>query len=81
MHTFNDAHHPAEGKASLIYVTKNGHVKLRYQQHDVSWHEVSAELVHMLSAKELLTHAAFASNNGTTPRRLTLHTYQLTILP
>lgn len=64
LHINNDAHHPADSKASLIYVTKNGQVKLRYQQIDNSWHEASAQLVHMISVKETYTHAAFASNNG-----------------
>jgi mediator of RNA polymerase II transcription subunit 16 len=62
-HVFNDAFHPLEGKASLIYVKRQGELKLRFQQNDSSWQEVSAQLGPMLSTKESFTHAAFASNN------------------
>ncbi|KAF2471912.1 uncharacterized protein BDR25DRAFT_302755 [Lindgomyces ingoldianus] len=65
-HVFKDAHHPAEGKASLIYLKRHGELKLRFQQHDNSWHEVSAILGPMLSTREPFTHAAFASNNDNT---------------
>ncbi|KAF2108513.1 mediator complex, subunit Med16 [Lophiotrema nucula] len=65
-HTFKDAHHPAEGKAALMYLKRHGELKLRYQQHDNSWHEVTAFLGPLLSTRELFTHAAFASNNDNT---------------
>ncbi|KAF2266920.1 hypothetical protein CC78DRAFT_566632 [Lojkania enalia] len=63
---FKDAHHPVEGKASLIYLKRHGELKLRFQQHDNSWHEVAATLGPMLSTREPFTHAAFASNNDNT---------------
>jgi mediator of RNA polymerase II transcription subunit 16 len=62
---FKDAHHPVDGKASLIYLKRHGELKLRFQQNDNSWQEASAQLGPMISTKELFTHAAFASNNGT----------------
>ncbi|KAF2797604.1 hypothetical protein K505DRAFT_298116 [Melanomma pulvis-pyrius CBS 109.77] len=65
-HTFQDAHHPVEGKASLIYLKRHGELKLRFQQLDGSWHEVSTVLGPMISMREPFTHAAFASNNDNT---------------
>ncbi|KAF2198211.1 hypothetical protein GQ43DRAFT_443542 [Delitschia confertaspora ATCC 74209] len=73
-HTFEDTCHPIEGRASLIEVGRNGQVKLRFQQHDSNWHEVSTELEYMSSARETLTHAAFASNSDKT---LLLATYDV----
>ncbi|KAJ4367457.1 Mediator of RNA polymerase II transcription subunit 16 [Neocucurbitaria cava] len=63
-HKFRDAHHPVDGKASLIYLKRHGELKLRFQQNDSSWHESVAQLGPMISTKEPFTHAAFASNNG-----------------
>lgn len=63
-HLFHDAHHPLDGKASLIYLKRYGELKLRFQQNDSSWQEVSTQLGPMISTKEPFTHAAFASNNG-----------------
>lgn len=63
-HKFNDAHHPMESKAALIYLRRNGDLKLRFQQPDSSWHEATVALEPMVSTKETFTHAAFASNNG-----------------
>ncbi|KAJ4296833.1 Mediator of RNA polymerase II transcription subunit 16 [Kalmusia sp. IMI 367209] len=62
-HMFHDMHHPVEGKASLVYLKRQGDLRLRFQQPDNSWTEVSASLGAMLSTKEAFTHAAFASNN------------------
>jgi len=64
-HMFNNAHHPVEGKACFIYLKRHGELKLRFQQIDNSWQEVSAQLGPMISTKESFTHAAFTSNNGT----------------
>lgn len=61
---FHDAHHPVDGKASLIYLKRHGELKLRFQQNDNNWQECSAQLGPMTSTKEPFTHAAFASNNG-----------------
>jgi mediator of RNA polymerase II transcription subunit 16 len=63
-HAFKDAHHPVEGKASLIYLKKYGELKLRFQQNDSTWQETSVQLGPMVSTRESFTHAAFASNNG-----------------
>jgi mediator of RNA polymerase II transcription subunit 16 len=63
---FNDASHPVDSKASLIYLKRHGELKLRFQQNDSSWQEVSAQLGPMMSTKEPYTHAAFASNNDNT---------------
>jgi mediator of RNA polymerase II transcription subunit 16 len=60
---FNDPFHPVEGKASLVYLKRHGELKLRFQQNDSSWQEVSAQLGPMVSTKEPFTHAAFASDN------------------
>ncbi|RAR11277.1 mediator of rna polymerase ii transcription subunit 16 [Stemphylium lycopersici] len=65
-HLFNNAHHPVDGKASLIYLKRHGEVKLRFQQNDNNWQETSAQLEPMISTKESFTHAAFASNNDNT---------------
>ncbi|RMZ69191.1 mediator of rna polymerase ii transcription subunit 16 [Pyrenophora seminiperda CCB06] len=65
-HLFNNAHHPVDGKASLIYLKRHGELKLRFQQNDNYWQEASAQLGPMLSTKEPFTHAAFASNNDNT---------------
>jgi mediator of RNA polymerase II transcription subunit 16 len=62
-HVFSDAFHPVDGKASLIYLKRHGELKLRFQQNDSSWQEVSAQLSPIMSTKEPFTHAAFASNN------------------
>lgn len=64
-HMFNNAHHPVEGKACFTYLKRHGELKLRFQQIDNSWQEVSAQLGPMISTKESFTHAAFTSNNGT----------------
>lgn len=61
--TFNDAHHPIDGKAALICVGRNGMLRLRFQQPDSSWQETSTELEHVSSSREPFTHAAFASKN------------------
>jgi mediator of RNA polymerase II transcription subunit 16 len=63
-HMFNNAHHPVDGKASFIYLKRYGELRLRFQQVDNNWQEVSAQLGPMISTKESFTHAAFASNNG-----------------
>jgi mediator of RNA polymerase II transcription subunit 16 len=65
-HVFNDASHPVDSKASIIYLKRHGELKLRFQQNDSSWQEVSAQLGPMMSTKEPYTHAAFASNNDNT---------------
>ncbi|KAL6704016.1 Mediator of RNA polymerase II transcription subunit 16 [Coniothyrium glycines] len=65
-HMFQDAHHPVDGKASMIYLKRHGELKLRFQQNDSSWQESSTQLGPMVSTKELFTHAAFASNNDNT---------------
>lgn len=65
-HMFHNAHHPVEGKASLIYLKRHGELKLRFQQNDSSWQESSTQLGPMISTKEPFTHAAFASNNDNT---------------
>lgn len=78
-HSFNDMHHPAEGKASLIYLKRHGDLKLRFQQPDSSWQEVTAQLGPKISTRETFTHAAFASNNGTQPhqiQRSSTHSYR-----
>ncbi|KAF2833269.1 hypothetical protein CC86DRAFT_365215, partial [Ophiobolus disseminans] len=62
-HIFNDAFHPVDGKASLLYLKRHGELKLRFQQLDSSWQESTAQLGPMISTKEPFTHAAFASNN------------------
>lgn len=61
---FKDAHHPLEGKASLIYLKRHGELKLRFQHPDNSWHEIASMLGPMISSREPFTHAAFTSNNG-----------------
>lgn len=48
----------------MIYLKRHGELKLRFQQPDNSWHEVTALLGPMISTREAFTHAAFASNNG-----------------
>jgi mediator of RNA polymerase II transcription subunit 16 len=63
---FNDASHPVDSKTSLIYLKRHGELKLRFQQNDGSWQEVSAQLGPIASTKEPYTHAAFASNNDNT---------------
>jgi len=55
--------HPLDGKPSLIYLKRHGELKLRFQQQDSSWHEVTAQLGPLVSTKEPFTHASFASNN------------------
>ncbi|EUC46444.1 hypothetical protein COCMIDRAFT_4478 [Bipolaris oryzae ATCC 44560] len=65
-HLFNNAHHPVDGKASLIYLKRYGELKLRFQQNDNNWQEASTQLGPMISTKESFTHAAFASNNDNT---------------
>jgi mediator of RNA polymerase II transcription subunit 16 len=72
---FNDASHPVDSKTSLIYLKRHGELKLRFQQNDGSWQEVSAQLGPITSTKEPYTHAAFASNNDST---LLLAAYDVT---
>jgi mediator of RNA polymerase II transcription subunit 16 len=62
-HVFNDVFHPVDGKASLIYLKRHGELKLRFQQNDSSWQEVSTQLGPIMTTKEPFTHAAFASNS------------------
>jgi mediator of RNA polymerase II transcription subunit 16 len=64
-HVFHDAHHPIPSKASLIYLKRHGELTLRFQQNDNAWQESSTQLGPMISTQESFTHAAFASNNGT----------------
>jgi mediator of RNA polymerase II transcription subunit 16 len=63
-HVFNDTHHPMESKAAVVYLRRNGELKLRFQQADNSWHEVATQLGLIVSTREAFTHAAFASNGG-----------------
>jgi mediator of RNA polymerase II transcription subunit 16 len=72
---FNDTSHPVDSKTSLIYLKRHGELKLRFQQNDGSWQEVSAQLGPITSTKEPYTHAAFASNNDST---LLLAAYDVT---
>ncbi|KAF2018963.1 hypothetical protein BU24DRAFT_109366 [Aaosphaeria arxii CBS 175.79] len=65
-HRFKDAHHPIESKAALVYLRRNGELRLRFQQPDNSWHESGASLGPLVSIRESFTHAAFASNNDDT---------------
>ncbi|KAF2276186.1 uncharacterized protein EI97DRAFT_433591 [Westerdykella ornata] len=74
-HVFNDAHHPLETKASLIYLRRFGDLRLRYQQADSSWHEVSHQTMVVLSVRDAFSHAAFASNGDNT---LLLAAYDIT---
>jgi mediator of RNA polymerase II transcription subunit 16 len=62
-HVFHDPHHPVEGKASLMFLKRHGELRLRFQQNDNRWQEVSTQLGPMFSTKEPFTHAAFASDN------------------
>jgi len=55
-------YHPADGKAALMYLKSSGDLRLRYQQSDNSWHEISTSLGSMTSTKEAFTHASFASS-------------------
>lgn len=57
-------HHAVDQKACLVYLMRKGDLKLRFQQPDSSWSEVSFSLKAILSTEETFTHAAFASNNG-----------------
>lgn len=66
-HVFQDAHHPMEGKTAMIYLKRHGELKLRFQQPDNTWHDVTAQLGPLVSTREAFTHAAFASNNGLMP--------------
>ena len=63
-HMFQDAHHPMDSKASMLYLKRQGELRLRFQQVDSSWQEASASLGPALSTRDVFTHAAFASNNG-----------------
>lgn len=65
-HRFNDAHHPMESKAAIIYLRRQGELRLRFQQPDSSWHEAATTLEPMISTRESFSHAAFASNNDNT---------------
>ncbi|CAI6250617.1 unnamed protein product [Periconia digitata] len=65
-HHFKHMHHPADQKAALIYLKSQGDLRIRFQQPDSSWHEVSAPLGWSLSTREAFTHAAFASNGDDT---------------
>lgn len=47
----------------MVYLKRHGELKLRFQQNDSSWQEVTAQLGPLISTKEPFTHAAFASNN------------------
>ncbi|KAJ9668679.1 Mediator of RNA polymerase II transcription subunit 16 [Coniosporium apollinis] len=64
-HQSFDAHNPVSSKAALIYTTRNGTVKLLYQPSKDSsqWREATTELPGFSSAQDLLTHAAFTSDN------------------
>jgi hypothetical protein len=63
-HHFRDMHHPIEGKASIIYLKRNGELRLRFQQPDSSWSEVVEYVGWPTSTRESFSHAAFGSNNG-----------------
>ncbi|KAK5168419.1 Mediator of RNA polymerase II transcription subunit 16 [Saxophila tyrrhenica] len=54
-------HHPADGRSSLLYVTRNAKLRLMYQNDGV-WHAASAELEGGSSSSDQLTHAAMAEN-------------------
>lgn len=74
-HHFNDAFHPVDGKASLMYLKRHGELKLRFQQNDSTWQEVVTQLGPFVSTSEPFTHAAFTSNNDNT---LLLAAYHVT---
>ncbi|KAF2743145.1 hypothetical protein M011DRAFT_411182 [Sporormia fimetaria CBS 119925] len=62
-HIFKDALHPLESKASIIYLKRFGELRLRFQQADSTWHEISTQIGVLVSVQDAYTHAAFASNN------------------
>lgn len=55
-------HHPADQKAAMIYLKSQGDLRLRFQQPDSTWQEVTCPLGSAISTREAFTHAAFASN-------------------
>ncbi|PGG96375.1 hypothetical protein AJ79_09615 [Helicocarpus griseus UAMH5409] len=55
--------HPAN-KSGLVLVTKSGHIKLIYQNPDLKWQEISAELKTIGYLDGTLTHAAMAPAEG-----------------
>ncbi|KAK7193454.1 hypothetical protein DPSP01_000017 [Paraphaeosphaeria sporulosa] len=71
---FRDMHHAVDQKACLVYLMRKGDLKLRFQQPDSSWSEVSVSLRAILHTKDTFTHAAFASNND---NKLLMATYDV----
>jgi mediator of RNA polymerase II transcription subunit 16 len=50
-----------ENRPSMIYLKRYGELRLRFQQPDSTWHEVTTQLETMVSTREAFSHAAFAS--------------------
>ncbi|EEH45765.2 uncharacterized protein PADG_01915 [Paracoccidioides brasiliensis Pb18] len=55
--------HPVN-KSGLVLVTKSGHIKIIYQNPDMRWAEISAELTSIGYSDGILTHAAMAPAEG-----------------
>ncbi|KAL5357003.1 mediator complex, subunit Med16 [Aspergillus floccosus] len=55
--------HPA-GKAGLICITRSGVIRFLYQNPDLRWTEISAELKNTSYSDRLLTHAALVATPG-----------------
>jgi mediator of RNA polymerase II transcription subunit 16 len=58
-------YNPVEGKSALVCVTRNGVLRLLYQQRDGKWQEVTAEIEgSAIAVESSFTHASFAPDVG-----------------
>lgn len=60
-HTAAGAHNPLEGKSAMIYLCRNGALKLLYERGSNTWAESTAVIKNATAALDpMITHACFA---------------------
>lgn len=61
---FNPWHSTHKPAAAYLAVTRNGHLRFAYQTPEGRWHDIKHELDDVSTSDEILTHAAFSTNEG-----------------
>jgi len=64
---------PNKNFHAFFLVTRSGQVKFEYQTPDNRWHEVKNEIDEVSTSDEILTHAAFSTDEGDSIHPLSLN--------
>lgn len=58
--------HPVPTQSAFLCLTINGVFRILFPEQKGSWHEARLELESIVSSDDLITHAAFCNERGTT---------------